>query len=73
MFSCLQQAEERNFFTSFSWNLGFVDLPIPVHTFCAPFLHLHLGNPLSPSKADLDGYKYEKIGYKDIFTACIIC
>ena len=30
MFSCLQQAEERNFFTSFSRNLGFVDLPIPV-------------------------------------------
>ena len=28
--SCLQQAEERNFFTSFSRNLGFVDLPIPV-------------------------------------------
>ena len=30
-FSCLQQAEERNFFTSFSQNLGFVDLPIPVY------------------------------------------
>ena len=44
-----------------------------LHTFCSPFLHLHLGNPISPSKADLDGYKYEKIGYKDIFTACIIC
>ena len=29
-FSCQQQAEERNFFTSFSQNLGFVDLPIPV-------------------------------------------
>ena len=29
-FSCLQQARERNFFTSFSQNLGFVDLPIPV-------------------------------------------
>ena len=27
---CLQQAEERNFFISFSQNLGFVDLPIPV-------------------------------------------
>ena len=30
MFSCLQQAEERNFLTSFSQNLGFVDLPNPV-------------------------------------------
>ena len=29
-FSCLQQAEERTFFTSFSRNLGFVYLPIPV-------------------------------------------
>ena len=28
--SCLQQAEERNFFTSFSQNLGFVYLPNPV-------------------------------------------
>ena len=27
--SCVQ-AEERNFFSSFSQNLGFVDLPIPV-------------------------------------------
>ena len=31
MLHSLQQAEERNFFTSFSQNLGFVDLPIPVH------------------------------------------
>ena len=33
-FYCLQQAEERNFFTSFSRNLGFVDLPISVDSFC---------------------------------------
>ena len=31
MFSCLQQAEEHNFFTSFSQNLGFVDLPNSVY------------------------------------------
>ena len=29
-FSCLQKGEERNFFTSFSQNLGFVDMLISV-------------------------------------------
>ena len=36
-----KQAEERNFFTSFSRNLGFVDLPIPVDyrfSSCVPFM-----------------------------------
>ena len=30
-FFCLLQAGERNFLYSYSWNLGFVDLPILVH------------------------------------------
>ena len=30
MFFCLLQAGERNFLSSYSQNLGFVDLPIPV-------------------------------------------
>ena len=36
--SCVQ-AEERNFFTSFSQNLGFVDLPMPVRFFPTPGSH----------------------------------
>ena len=35
-FFCLQQAEERNFLSSYSRNLGFVDLPIPVHVLTFP-------------------------------------
>ena len=47
MFSCLQQAEEHNFLTSYSRNLGPVDSPIPMLKKRLPFLSSP-SHPLHP-------------------------